>query len=144
MRTLSIILLFALAFSFVLSIGCKGAQRADNKLVGFNTKDWVKIGERRVKLQAEKDVIPVTIGKGLYKRIMLVVHKSALEIYDIKVTFGNGESFSPKTRLIFAEDTRSRQIDLPGFKRIIKMVEFKYKSRNVLTGWGEVELWGKK
>ena len=70
MRALTILLLSAVIASFMFSLGCKGAQRTDDQLLGFNTKDWVKIGERRVRLKAEKDVIPVTFLKGTFSLLV--------------------------------------------------------------------------
>jgi hypothetical protein len=134
-----------------LVAGCVGVRiksdRSDTydrkKHAKIDRKKWEKIGERKVNLKAEKDVI-TGIGKGRFNRIMIVVHDSAIEMYDIVITFGNGEKFSPKTRLIFAEDSRSREIDLPGKKRFIKKIEFFYRSRNVFTGRATVEVWGRK
>ena len=49
-------------------------------------------------------------------------------MWDIQVTFGNGDEQDVKTRLEFDEETRSREIDLPGKARKIKKIFFKYKS----------------
>lgn len=133
-----------LAFALLALPACRGAQRQNDALVGFNERAWDKLGERRVLLSRDRDVIPVTFLQGRFRRLMVVVRGSALEMHDIVVTFGNGERFSPATRLVFAEDSRSRVIDLPGTKRVIKKVEFTYRSRNALTGFAEVELWGKR
>jgi len=122
----------------------RGVQSQNDALVGFNEAAWAKLGERRVLLSAERDTIPVTLLKGRYRKIMLVVHGSALEMYDVVVTFANGDRYTPATRLYFAEDTRSRVIDLPGTKRTIKKVDFFYRSKHALTGFAEVELWGRR
>jgi len=47
----------------------------------------------------------------------------ALEMYDVEVVFGNGDTFSPATRLIFAENSRSRVIDLPGTTLLPGLIE---------------------
>ena len=57
---------------------------------------------------------------------MIVVEHSALEMYDVTVTFGDGTRFSPQTRHIFSANTRSHVIDLPGAERVIRTVEFRY------------------
>ena len=105
--------------------------------------DWKKLGERSVDGKLDKDVIQVGDDDGLFTAIQVKVEGSALEMFDIKVVFGNGESFSPNTRLVFSKDTTSRLIDLPGNKRIIKRVEFRYGN---LPGGSKarVELWGKR
>lgn len=106
------------------------------------TTDWEKLGERMVTGKADRDVIHVGARDGTFKRIRLSVEHSALEMYDVEVHFGNGETFSPNTRLVFGKNTNSRVIDLPGAARVIKKVVFKYGN---LPGGGraQIELWAK-
>lgn len=127
---------FALLLSLVASFSVTPA-RADAP------GRWEKLGERTVDGKIDKDVIQVGRDDGLFTAIQVKVEGSALQMFDIKVVFGNGESFEPKTRLVFEKDTMSRVIDLPGNKRVIKRVEFKYGN---LPGGGNarVELWGKR
>jgi hypothetical protein len=102
--------------------------------------DWHKLGERWVDGTRDRDVIPVGVREGAYRRIMIVVEHSALEMYDVTVHFADGSSFSPPTRHVFAANTRSHVIDLPGTRRSIHSVEFRYGN---LPGGGraEAELW---
>ncbi len=133
-----------LATAILCTPGCVGTQHRNNSLVGVSKSAWNMLGQRRVRLVADRNVIPVTAFKGRYRRIMIVVHGSALEMYDIEVTFANGDTFSPATRLHFAQHSRSRVIDLPGARRTVRKVAFRYRSKNALTGFAEVELWGKE
>src|ERR1044071_537412 len=73
--------------------------------------DWVRLGERQVDGTHDRDVIHVGAREGRYRRIMLVVEHSALELYDVVVPFGDGELFSPATRHVFGANTRSHVID---------------------------------
>jgi hypothetical protein len=102
--------------------------------------DWVRLGARTVDGTHDRDVIAVGAREGKYHRIMIVVEHSALEMFDVVVTFGDGSRFSPPTRHIFGANTRSHVIDLPGNARIIRNVEFRYGN---LPGGGqaEAELW---
>lgn len=104
---------------------------------------WEKLGERVVNGAQDRDVIHVGRAEGVFTTIEVRVDGSALVMEDIRVVFGNGEVFEPKTRLVFSKDTRSRAIDLPGNRRIIKRVEFKYGN---LPGGGRahVELFGRE
>lgn len=63
-------------------------------------------------------------------------------MFDVLVTFGDGTTFSPPTRLLFRNGDISKIIDLPGDKRVIQKVDFKYGN---LPGGGnaQVELWAK-
>jgi hypothetical protein len=47
---------------------------------------------------------------------------------NIVVTFANGESFSPQTRLVYRGTTRAREIDLPGTVRVVRRVDFHFRS----------------
>lgn len=102
--------------------------------------DWVMLGERSVDGVRDRDVITVGARDGRYRRIMLVVENSALELHDVVVTFGNGTHFEPQVRHVFGPQTRSRVIDLPGDARFIRSVEFRYGN---LPGGGRarMELW---
>ena len=102
--------------------------------------DWNKLGERWVDGTRDRDVIPVGARDGAYRRIMIVVENSALEMHDVTVHFADGTSFSPPTRHVFAANTRSHVIDLPGTRRSIRSIEFRYGN---LPGGGraQAELW---
>ena len=102
--------------------------------------DWNKLGERWVDGTHDRDVIWVGAREGAYRRIMIVVEHSALEMDSVVVHFGDGSAFAPETRHVFAANTRSHVIDLPGYRRNIRSVEFRYGN---LPGGGraQAELW---
>jgi hypothetical protein len=127
-----------------LALGCghrpeerRAAPRADRT---DYRGDWNKLGERWVDGTRDRDVISVGERYGAYRRIMIVVEHSALEMNDVVVHFEDGSSFSPPTRHVFAANTRSHVIDLPGTRRNIRSVEFRYGN---LPGGGraQAELW---
>ncbi|HYT83695.1 MAG TPA: hypothetical protein VEK86_09595 [Gemmatimonadales bacterium] len=89
--------------------------------------NWDHLGMRPVDFHVDHDAV-VAVGRGTFRSIRIDVEGGDLELFDIKVTFGNGETFSPATRLYFREGTRSRVIDLPGAARIIRRVDFFYRS----------------
>jgi hypothetical protein len=104
---------------------------------------WNRLGERWVQHGAAGDHDVITAaGEGRFRRIMLRVEHSAIELFDVVVTFGDGTTFSPTTRLVFAPGTTTRTIDLPGDARIIRRVDFKFRN---LPGGGraQVELWAR-
>src|SRR2546427_9281952 len=82
---------------------------------------------RRVNFRLDHDVI-LAASEGRFRSIRLVVAGGDLELFDVKITFGDGETFSPATRLYFKENSRSRTIDLPGAARIIRRIDFYYRS----------------
>ena len=135
----------ALALVFTgLALGC-GHRPDEHRAAPHGSRaesraDWNKLGERWVDGTRDRDVIRVGARDGAYRRIMIVVENSALEMHDVVVHFGDGSSFSPPTRHVFAANTRSHVIDLPGTRRDIRSVEFRYGN---LPGGGraQAELW---
>lgn len=133
-----------LLFPIALGMGC--AHRPDENRETRRAQtvesraDWQKLGERQVDGTHDRDVIQVGAREGSYRRLMLVVEDSALEMYDLVVTFGDGTHFSPSVRHVYGPNSRSRVIDLPGASRIIRSVEFRYGN---LPGGGNAraELW---
>jgi hypothetical protein len=89
--------------------------------------DWDHIGMRPVDFRVDHDAI-VAVGEGAFRALRIDVEGGDLEMFDVKVTFGNGETFSPGTRLYFREGTRSRVIDLPSDARIMRRIDFFYRS----------------
>jgi hypothetical protein len=100
------------------------------------------LGEKKVDFDADKDVIDVGGREGTYVSILVGVIGGNLEMYDIKIKFGNGDIHSPEVRQEFKQGERSRQIDLPGEARVIKEVSFKYSSK-MKKGKATVKLFGK-
>ena len=136
----------------IIALGCGGGgrrarianerhnDRADARVEART--GWDKLGERVVNGGVDRDVIPVGRADGKFSQITIVVEHSSLEMFDIIVRFGDGSEFSPQVRHVFGENTRSRVIDLPGGRRVIRSVEFRYGN---LPGGGraQVELWAK-
>lgn len=139
--------LLSFATIVTLLVACGGAARADERRDDRRDRrveamtGWEKLGERWVDGKVDRDAIHVGAREGRFRRVMIKVEHSALELFDIKFVFGDGSEFSPDTRLVFNKDTRSRVIDLPGAARIIRRVE--YRAAN-LPGGGraQVEVWG--
>jgi hypothetical protein len=131
-----------LAAAAVTPAGAQPERRDDriDHAIDAHSK-WDKLGERWVQSKYDKDTIRVGKRAGKYRRIKLVVEHSAVELYDIKITFANGKPYSPGTRLVFGKDSTSRTIDLPGDARFIRRIDFKYGN---LPGGGkaQVEVWG--
>jgi len=130
-----IILSVALA---TLVVGA-GAARAER----WDSKGWVKLGERAVNGRVDHDRIEVSHYEGKFSKLTLYVENSDLELLDFEITFGNNEQFRPKVTHFFKEGQRTRVIDLPGDDRVIKAINLKYRN---LPGGGRarVEVWGWK
>ena len=108
----------------------------------LSAKYLVRSLERTVNGGVDRDVIHVGSDDGTFTSVQIKVECSTLRMFDMKVFFGDGSVYDVPTARVFDKDTRSRVIDLPGNRRVIKRVEFKYGN---LPGGGNarVELWGK-
>jgi len=112
-------------------------------LLMLPTADWELLGTRRVSFTLDHDAIIVGPREGGFTAIKIEVVGGNLEMYNVKVTFGNGQTFSPETRTQFHEGSWSRTIDLPGPVRILRRVDFWYRSR-LRRGVATVRLFGRK
>jgi len=90
--------------------------------------DAVMLGERSVAFKADHDVIQVGPYEGFFKSLFFVVEKNDIQIYNLVVTYGNGEKERFETRLNFGEDSRSRSLAFNGGKRRIRTIAFTYKT----------------
>jgi hypothetical protein len=111
--------------------------------VKWESKGWVKLGERDVDGKVDKDTIAVGKAEGKFTKLTMLVDKSDLDLLDFEVTFGNGEKYNPKIKHVFKEGSRTRVLDLPGDERMIKTIDLKYKN---FAGGGKahVEVWAWK
>lgn len=103
--------------------------------------EWELLGRREVSFRAERDVISVTAREGTFRALKLEVEGGNLEMFNIRVTFGDGSVFSPDTRIQFREGSWSRTLDLPGAARVVRKVEFYYRSEG-RRGRANVRLYG--
>jgi hypothetical protein len=128
--------LFLVLFAFVLQTNIASADRWDSK-------GWVKLGEREVDRKVDRDRIAVGRQEGKFTKLTIAVEDSDLELLDFVITFANNQKFDPKVKHFFKEGARTRVIDLPGDERMIKTIDLKYKN---LPGGGKakVEVWGWK
>ena len=98
-------------------------HRAASALQG----QWVDLGARRVDFRLDHDIVRAA-SESRFRRLRIVVEGGDLEMFDVRITFGDGATFSPATRLSFKENSRSRVIALPGGARIIRWINFYYRS----------------
>jgi len=121
---------------------CMRAILAAAVLLALPSADWELLGSRRVNFALDHDAILVGAREGGFTALKLEVVGGNLEMYNIKVTFGNGQSFSPETRVQFHQGSWSRTIDLPGPVRIVRRVDFWYRSR-LRRGAATLRLFGR-
>lgn len=105
---------------------------------------YVYLGERWVRGggQPVHEAIGGLKHDGRFTSVMLVVENAPVEMFDVIVTFGDGEQFRPGTRVTFGPNSTTREIGLPGGARVIRRVDFTFAN---IPGDGraKVELWAR-
>lgn len=136
-QKLGLLVICAVALSTIATLGCQ--PRAESGEAG-----WELLGTKSVTFRNDTDNVVVTAKEGTFRRIQIVVAGNDLEMHDIMVVYANGERENIDTRMTFREGSWSRVIDLKGWSRIIRRVEFKYHSTGRLReGRATVKLYGK-
>ena len=108
-------------------------------------RDSVVLGERTVDFHADHDVIPVGDYEGWFKSIGFWVERNNIEIFNLEVTYGDGQKQRFETRLVFDARSRSRLIHLDGEKRRIRSISFTFKTvGSWLEGRARVVVYGVK
>jgi hypothetical protein len=89
--------------------------------------DWELLGTRKVNLEKQTDVIDLSRRDGRFNALRIEIDNGPLEIFNIRVLFANGESFSPTVRINLRQDDQTQVIDLPGTARSIERIVFNYR-----------------
>ena len=114
-----------MALLFSLVVGCKSQTPNNGRIAAPN---WTKLGERLVDFRADHDVLPVTAHKGAFTALKLKVLRAPIFINRVTVHYGNGSSQAIPVNRRFAAGSESKVLNLPGNKRIIKKITFRYKT----------------
>jgi hypothetical protein len=125
-------------FVLLLLVGFAGAaqrSRSDNA--------WELLGRRQVDFKKDRDRIEVGRKEGSFNRLQIRVEGAPVEINEMVVTFGNGETFKPNVRQRFDEGSRTKSIDLPGERRSIKQIDFNYRSVERREGKATVSVYAR-
>jgi hypothetical protein len=127
-------------FHILVSTFALGSTLASTAFAG---NDWALLGTRKVSLAKETDVIDVTRRDGRFTALRIDVEDGPLDMFNIRVVFANGESFSPTVRINSRADDLSRVIDLPGEARTIERIIFRYRGPQRL-GAATVRIYGRE
>ncbi len=106
-------------------------------------QQWVHLGSRQVTSGGERDIIRTT-SEGRFKRIRLVVEGGDLELFDVRITFADGTTFSPSGRFTFTGNSRSRVIAWSGAARVVRWINFFYRRTTSGQGRATVRAYGRR
>jgi hypothetical protein len=136
----AVLALAAAPAAITLSSGCvaaPGESHAMRNGFSYLGERWVHGGG-----QAMNEAVHVGRADGRFSTLMIVVENAPVEIYNIVVTFGDGQRQEVPTRLTFGPDSTTREIPLEGGARVVRNVDFTF-SNIPGDGRAKVELWGR-
>jgi hypothetical protein len=86
------------------------------------------LGAKEVSFRVDRDELLVGLRDGTFSKLLFEVQDNDLEMFRVVVTYGNGATDTIPVRHLFRKGSRSRLIDLPGGRRIIRKIVFFYKT----------------
>ena len=133
---------FLVLAAFIL--GTAFAPIAEKAVAGtaIQPGSWEMLGQRKVNRQADRDEIIVTGREGAFRKIKLMVRRSAINMHRCVIHFRNGDTQEVDIRNNIPAGGETRVIDIEGNRRIITKVVFWYDTKG-LQDKAVVELWGR-
>lgn len=104
---------------------------------------WEHLGSAKVHGHVDHDEIWVTATQGDFKAIKLFVENEGIQFERVVVHFGNGGKEVLELRDFIPAGGETRVMDLPGRDRVIRRVEFYYKSNASTKTKSKVVLYGR-
>jgi hypothetical protein len=92
------------------------------------------LGCRDVNFRVDRDAIHVGRHEGTFRAIRLKVRGAPIEMFDLKVTYGNGRWDDLAVRQIIPAGGETRWIDLRGRDRFIRRIDMVYRSIPTFMG----------
>jgi hypothetical protein len=103
---------------------------------------WQNLGSKRVNFKLDSDQLLVTAYEGVFRQIKFKVTKAPIHLNFLTIVFSNGENKHINVNRNFKPGDTSKIIDLPGNRRIIKKINFNYKTINSGKVKSKVTIWG--
>lgn len=100
--------------------------------------EWTRLGCKDVRFLIDRDTIRVGRQEGRFSALRLKVRRAPVEMFSLRVTFGNGSRIDVPVREFIPPGGGSRPIDLPGNNRGIDRIEMLYRSVPTMAGTAEV------
>lgn len=99
---------------------------------------WLRLGCKDVKFLIDHDTLKVGRAEGRFAALRLKVRNAPIEIFNLRVTFGNGSVQDLRVREMIPPGGISRPIDFNGVNRGIDRVEMIYRALPTFKGTAEV------
>ena len=114
-----------------------------NQALNAQKNRWIHLGDKHVDGNSDHDKISIGGTEGRFRQLQIRVRDGDVNFKRVVVHFGNGEDEELQFRERINAGGQTRPMDLRGYDRNIKSVEFWYEKAE----WGEhrptVELYGR-
>ena len=101
------------------------------QFTGYNPgNDWTVLGTKDVDLVVDHDAIYVGASSGKFRSIRFHVTNRPIHLYDIRVTFGNGQVQTYNFNTHIPAGTYSPSLDLAGTYRMIERIDLVYRTES--------------
>lgn len=128
--------------AFFISLSSLKAQKVE--VVTNNKPGWHKIGETTADFKTDKDVVKIW-GEDRFKSLRIKTTDAPVHIETMVVVYQDGEPENIPVRYDFKQGTESRNINLKGYERKIKEIDFIYRTvPNFKVDKAHIEIWGLK
>ncbi|CAN5413513.1 hypothetical protein BH10PSE7_BH10PSE7_32390 [soil metagenome] len=107
------------------------------------SSDWRKLGERRVEKFGDVDIINVS-DRTTYTKLKIRVLNNAVNFFDVKVEYGNGQIDDIPVRSLIPAGGETRVIDLRGRNRYIRRIYLAYAKGFFSRGPAIVQVYGRE
>ena len=112
------------------------------KYTGFDPgSGWAVLGTKDVNLVVDHDTIYVGPESGKFRSIRFHVTNRPIHLYDIRVTFGNGQVQTYNFNTHVAPGAYSPVLDLAGAYRVIDRIDLVYRTES-LGGHAKMTVYG--
>ena len=108
----------------------------------WDSSGWTMLSEQTVDGKRDTDVVQVGRDDGKFSSLMFVVLDGDIDMDGITINLTRGKSLEPELRQSFKNGSRTRQIDLPGKRAVIKDIELRYGTKRG-NGKARVQIWAR-
>lgn len=134
-----ILLALILLASIFTTISCSSTRKSIAIEEG-----WELIGESKVNFVRDRDQVDV-VSANRFTAIRFKVENRDIRLNSLNVVYQNGDKLAPVIDDVIVADQYSRDIELGPEGKMIRSIDFKYRTTgNVLKGRGNVLVFGKR
>lgn len=130
---------------FLMNFGTTTAPIIDapDELISITqVGSWEHLGTRKVNRRLDRDIIPVTIRDGFFRKIKLMAVDGNINIKQCIIQFADGTKQIVEVRKTLKANQSTNVIDISGNRRIIDQVEFLYDTKGIKVKKAKIKLYG--